>query len=76
MRVSPKHMVVFEFRRNQYFRVTPYNIETGQIGEPMDIDYWAGNHEHPAAIYVAGNLLMVANKNFLQAWEMDPLPSL
>ena len=76
VRFGSRHLAVFEFRRNQYFRVTPYNIESGLAGKPMEIDYWAGNHEHPSAVYVAGNLLLVANRNFLQAWKVDEWASL
>ncbi|MBT3468367.1 MAG: PQQ-binding-like beta-propeller repeat protein [Opitutae bacterium] len=73
VRVGPNHIAVFEFRRNQYFRVTPYHVESGKAGTPLEIDYWIGNHDHPREFHVVGNLLLVSNPSFLQAWNLDGL---
>jgi hypothetical protein len=71
IRAGPNHIAVLEFRRNQYFRVTPYHIESGKAGTTLEIDYWAGNHDHPREFHVVGNLLIVSNPAFLQAWSLD-----
>ena len=73
IRAGPNHIAVLEFRRNQYFRVTPYHIESGKAGTTLEIDYWAGNHDHPRGFHVVGNLLLVSNPAFLQAWSLDGL---
>ena len=37
-----EHMVVYEFRRNQFFRATPYSLKTGlPTASTLEIDYWA-----------------------------------
>ena len=72
-----EHMVVYEFRRNQFFRATPYSLKTGlPTASTLEIDYWAGNQDHPRHLSVVGDLLLVANREHIQAWKMDGLPSL
>ena len=72
---GPDQILVYAYQRNKhntkpYFRVTPYDLNSGKAGPTMEIDYWNGTNRHPDEIRVIGNLLFARNHDSLRAWHL------
>ena len=70
-----KHVLIYEWKRHNrntepYFKLTPYDIETGQAGPTMEIDYWQSNNQHPNEIQVMGNLVLINDRYSVKAWPL------
>ena len=70
-----KHVLVYEWKRHNrgtepYFKLTAYNLHTGQAGPTMEIDYWQSNNQHPNEIQVLGNLILINDRYSVKAWPL------
>jgi outer membrane protein assembly factor BamB len=72
---GPNHLLIYEWKRNNrgtepYFKLSSYDLNTGQAGSTMEIDYWTSNNQHPTAIQVVGNLILINDRYSVKAWEL------
>ncbi len=72
---GPKHVLIYEWKKHNrgtepYFKLTSYNIETGQAGPTMEIDYWKSNNQNPNEIQVIGNLVLINDRYSVKAWPL------
>lgn len=67
-----EHTVLLtEFRRNAYFRQTPYDLRTGKPGQAREIDYHGLSHSTPSSVQVVGDVLLIVNRDGVQAWPLS-----
>jgi hypothetical protein len=72
---GPDRILLYAYQRNKrdpapYFRLTTYDLKTGQPGPTQTIDYWATTHHHPQEIRIVGKLLLARDPHALRAWEL------
>jgi len=76
VQAGPNHVLIYEWKRNNrgtepYFKLTPYDLTTGQAGSTMEIDYWTSTSQHPNEIRVAGNLVLIHDRYSVKAWPLE-----
>ena len=73
---GPDRVFVYEYQRGRreqppYFRLTPYDLHSGQAETPIELDYWRGSNQPPQEVRIAGNLFLAGDKHTLRAWKLD-----
>ena len=73
--VGSNRILVYDWKRNvrntpPHFKVTLYDLKSGQAGPTTEIDYWESNNQTPGEIRVAGNLLLINDKYSVKAWQL------
>lgn len=73
---GPDRVLVYEYQRGRrefppYFRLTPYDLHSGQAGASIEIDYWRGSNQPPHEVRAAGSLLLAGDRHTLRAWKLD-----
>ncbi len=69
-------VLVYEYRRHKrttdpYFRLTPFDLSTGQAGKPINLDYWSASRHNPHQFQLVGNLLLIREHQTLRAWNVS-----
>jgi outer membrane protein assembly factor BamB len=69
-------VLVYEYRKHKkttdpYFKLTPYDLATGQAGKTINLDYWSASRHNPHQFQLAGNLLLIREHQTLRAWNVS-----
>ena len=72
---GPNRILVYDWKRNirntpPHFKLTLYDLNTGQAGPTTEIDYWKSTSQMPNEIRVAGNLVLINDRNSVKAWQL------
>ena len=73
---GPEKVLVYAYKRHNrgtepYFKLTPYDLRTGQAGATMEINYWTTSNQTPIGLRVAGDLVLVSERNSVKAWQLQ-----
>ncbi len=72
------HVIVYAYQRHKrdttdpFFRLTAYDLKTGQQRQTQEIGYWNDTNRNPDEIRVVGNLLIARNQSSIRAWQLEP----
>ena len=73
--VVSDRILVYDWKKNSrntppHFKITLYDLKSGQAGPTTEIDYWQSNNQTPGEIRVAGNLILINDKYSVKAWQL------
>ena len=73
--VGTNRVLVYDWKRNvrntpPHFKLTLYDLDTGQAGPTTEIDYWESNSQHPNDIRVAGDVILINDRYSVKAWQL------
>lgn len=69
--IDEHRVLLIDFRRNEYFRCTPYDLRFGKPGPTREIDYHGLSHSTPSSVQVVGDILLIVNREGVQAWPLS-----